>query len=77
MLGCARGGWAVSRALGGLYGGRVSCHGSIMYGHAQPCAPARQVSLVGGRAPLSSAGWVVGRSRQSVPGRVGVSAVLW
>lgn len=32
MLGCARGGWAVSRALGGLYGGRVSCHGSIMYG---------------------------------------------
>lgn len=29
----------MSRALGGLYGGRVSCHVSIMYGtHSQPCA---------------------------------------
>lgn len=57
MLGCARGGWAVSRALGGLYGGRVSCHGSIMLWHANPCAPARQVSLK--RVRLFSLGWVV------------------
>lgn len=32
MLGSAGGGRAVSRALGGLYGGRVSCHVSIVYG---------------------------------------------
>lgn len=39
MLGSARGGRAVSRALGGLYGGRVSCHVSIMYGtHSRVCA---------------------------------------
>lgn len=54
MLGSARLGRAVSRALGDLYGGRVSCHVSIMYGAHSSC-PAR-VSWA------RLVGWLAGRS---------------
>lgn len=83
MLGSARGGWAVSRALGGLYGGRVSCHGSIMYGtrsrvpsqrERERAADGESGSIVG--VPLCRfAGWSSGQVSSRSPRRVGLSVV--
>lgn len=45
----------MSRALGGLYGGRVSCHGSIMYGTRSRVPRPERVSWARGLCRL--AGW--------------------
>lgn len=67
LMGSARGGGAVSRrTLRGLYGGRVSCHVSIMYGTSsrvpsqQPGAGTKRVVGSPARLCVGLAGYLVG-----------------